>query len=177
MFRLFVALRPPAPIRAQLLSLQGDVMTARWQRDDQLHLTLRFIGEVDHHTATDIAAALGSVRHPRIEIAVSGVGVFDRKGRIDTLWAGVTPHEALAALHRKVDQALIRAGLPAENRAYTPHVTLARFNRKDVMLGDYLSTHMGITSAPFSMDWFGLYESMIGHGGADYTLVERYPLA
>ena len=65
----------------------GGIAGARWQDDDQLHLTLRFIGEVDRHVATDVAAALGSVRHPPFELAVSGVGTFDRKGRIDTLWA------------------------------------------------------------------------------------------
>jgi RNA 2',3'-cyclic 3'-phosphodiesterase len=176
MHRLFVALRPPVAIRRHLLGLQGGVINARWQRDDQLHLTLRFIGEVDRHCAADVAAALYSVRHPAFEIALKGVGVFDRKGHIDTLWAGVTPHDVLAALHGKVDQAMIRAGLIAESRAYVPHITLARFNRKNTVLNDYLATHAAITSPQFRVDSFGLYESTIGHGGADYTLVERYQL-
>ena len=61
MHRLFVAIRPPAEIRRALTALMGGVAGARWQDDDQLHLTLRFIGEVDHHRAEDIAAALGGL--------------------------------------------------------------------------------------------------------------------
>ena len=57
MHRLFVALRPPVPVRDHLLDLMHGVEGARWQSDDQLHLTLRFIGEVDRHQASDIAAA------------------------------------------------------------------------------------------------------------------------
>mgnify|MGYP001113377463 CR=1 FL=1 len=61
--RLFVALRPPRPIRARLIAAMHGISGARWQDDDQLHLTLRFIGEVDRHRAEDIAAALGALAH------------------------------------------------------------------------------------------------------------------
>jgi len=74
MHRLFVAIRPPQPIRQALLSLMGSVANARWQNDEQLHLTLRFIGEVDRHQAEDIAAILGSVHHPALEIGLEQVG-------------------------------------------------------------------------------------------------------
>ena len=77
--RLFVALRPPRPIRQQLLAAMHGISGARWQDDEQLHLTLRFIGEVDHHRAEDIAAALGSLYAPAIE------------ARIETLRAGAAP--------------------------------------------------------------------------------------
>ena len=78
MHRLFVAVRPPEAIRALLLGAMGGISGARWQTDDQLHLTLRFIGEVDRHAAGDIVAALGGIRHPSLEIAISGLGTFER---------------------------------------------------------------------------------------------------
>src|SRR3712207_6187189 len=126
MHRLFVAIRPPAPVRAQLPDLMGGVSGARWLSDDQLHLTLRFVGDVDRHAARDVDAALSGVHHPRFAIALNGLGLFDRRGEPVTLWAGVAPHDPLAALHRKIDQALVRVGVEPERRAYMPHVTIAR---------------------------------------------------
>src|SRR5215204_913018 len=99
MHRLFVALRPPRPMREALLAAMGDVPGARWQDDEQLHLTLRFIGEVDRHAAEDVVAALGAVSHPGFAVRLDGIGCFDRRGRIDTIWAGVTPHDPLRSLH------------------------------------------------------------------------------
>ena len=177
MHRLFVAIRPPVPSRDRLIGAMGGIVGARWQDDDQLHLTLRFIGEVDRPLAEDIAAALGGVRHPPFEIALDGLGIFDRKGRRDALWAGVAPHDALATLHRKVDQALVRAGLPPEGRAYLPHITLARFGKAAGPIEAFAATHGGLSSAAFAVTHFGLFESTLGGEGAHYEMVERYALS
>jgi len=172
--RLFIAFRPPDPIRDRLIDIQGGVEGARWQDDDQLHLTLRYIGEVDGRTANDIAELLETVSARRFEIALCGVGSFDRKGRTDTLWAGVTPPDALAALHRKLDNLLVRLGLPAEGRAYRPHVTLARGRMGP--LDVFLARHGGLTSEPFTVDHFALYESITGGEGSVYVEAARYDL-
>jgi 2'-5' RNA ligase len=177
MHRLFVAIRPPRSIRAQLLGLMGGVRGARWQSDDQLHLTLRFIGEVDRPVAEDVAAALGAVRHPPFEIAVDGIGAFERRGRPEALWAGVTPHQPLKALHAKIDQACVRAGLEPERRAYLPHITLARLGRAAGPVAGLLEESGGVTGPPFPVDGFGLFESALTPEGALYSLVERYKLA
>jgi 2'-5' RNA ligase len=174
--RLFVAIRPPAVIRGDLLGLMEGVRGARWQDDEQLHLTLRFVGEVDARVAEDVAAALGTVRQPPFAVAIDGVGQFGSRGRANALWAGVRPHDALAHLHRKVDQALVRAGLEPERRAYLPHITLARFGRESGGLDAFLARHAGLRSDPFEVTGFALYESRLGHEGATYTIVERYPL-
>lgn len=176
MHRLFVGLRPPPAIRAQLLALMGGVIGARWQDDSQLHVTLRFIGEVERPRAEDIAIALSNIHAPPLEVSLAGVGQFDSRGRPNALWAGLRPHDALAALHRKVDQALVRCGLPPERRAYLPHVTLARMNAGASATDRFLEAHAGLASAPFALDHFLLFESTLGREGARYEAVERYPL-
>lgn len=176
MHRLFVGIDPPSGIKDRLLDLMGGVAGARWQSEAQLHLTLRFIGEVDRHQANDVAAALESLHHPRFELALSGAGAFDRRGRINALWAGVTPHEPVHNLHKKVDQAVARAGLPPDPRAYLPHVTVARFGREAGALDGFVDRHGGLSSPPFAVDDFCLYESQLTRDGSVYTIVERYPL-
>src|SRR3954462_5662298 len=109
--RLFFASRPPAAIRAILRGAMGGISGARWQSEDQLHLTLRFVGEVDRHLAGDIHAALGAIHLPPFEIALNGIGAFDRRGWPDGVWAGIVPHVPRKVLHKKVDVALSRVGV------------------------------------------------------------------
>jgi RNA 2',3'-cyclic 3'-phosphodiesterase len=175
--RLFIAIRPPAPIRAQLLSIQGGIDGARWQDDDQLHLTLRFIGDVDPRTGDDIAEALETVHARPLAIALNGIGSFDRKGRIDTLWAGVKPHDALAALHKKIDHALVRLGLPPERRAYVPHITIARFGRMAGPIDGFAKGYAGLSSADALITEFALVESILQSGGASYHPIATYALS
>ncbi|WP_088184380.1 RNA 2',3'-cyclic phosphodiesterase [Sphingobium sp. Z007] len=174
MHRLFAAVRPPADQRAYLLSLMDGVQGARWQTDDQLHLTLRFIGEVDRHRANDIAHALAKIRFTPLDVQLSGVGAFDRRGVIDTLWAGVKPRDPLAALHRKIDRACVSVGMPPESRAYLPHVTLARFGRTGGLVDSFLSRHAPLAGAPFRVDRFTLFESRLGQHGAIYHAIADY---
>jgi 2'-5' RNA ligase len=176
MHRLFVALRPPREMRAQLLSLMGGVPGARWQSDDQLHLTLRFIGEVDRPQAEDIATALGTVDRPRPAIALHGAGGFDHKGYVHSLWAGIAPNDALTQLHDRVDRALVPAGIAPEQRAFKPHITLARLGRQAGPVEPFLGGIAGLASAPATIDAFILFESRLGHDGATYEAVARYPL-
>ena len=176
MHRLFVAIRPPEDVRARLLDLMEGVAGARWLDEDQLHLTLRFIGEVDRHLANDVHAALAAIRHPPFDIAISGLGSFDRRGETKVLWAGVAPHQPLKALHKKVDQALARAGLEPERRAFHPHITLARLGRGAGALGPLIESAGGVTSPRFAVEEFHLYESRLTPERAIHSVVERFPL-
>jgi 2'-5' RNA ligase len=176
MHRLFVAIRPPRPIRELLLGVMGGVRGARWQSDDQLHLTLRFIGEVDRHVGDDIHATLGAIHHPRFEVALNGIRAFERRGEAETLWAAVTPHEPLKTLHNKIDQAVARAGVAPDQRAYLPHITLARLKRGSGPISGLLEQSGGLASPPFTVDSFCLYESQLTPEGAIYSVVERYDL-
>lgn len=180
MHRLFVALRPPPAIRATLLDTTEGVLGARWQDDEQLHLTVRYIGEVDRPVAENVAAALAAIHAPAPQVSIHGIGRFERRGRTEALWAGVAPHDALAALHRKVDAALVRVGLPPEARAYLPHITLARLSRgaqAEPEVAQWLAAHAALASASFALPHLVLYESHLGRGGATYEPVARWPLA
>jgi 2'-5' RNA ligase len=175
MHRLFVAIRPPQPIRKRLLDLMEGVPNARWQDEEQLHVTLRFIGEVDRHQAEDVAAALDRVSQPRFEIRLSGVGSFAKRGK-GTLWVGLTPRDELKMLHDKVDQACRSAGVLPDTRAYHPHITIARISPATGPLENFLRHWTALSSPPFAVEAIRLYESRLGSGGASYTTVARYPL-
>ena len=176
MHRLFVGLRPPPPMREALLAAMGGIDRARWQSAEQLHVTLRFIGEVERPLAEEIAIALGNIRFPAFDLAVSGVGSFDTRGRPHAVWAGVKPHETITRLHRKVDQALVRSGLEPERRAYLPHITLARLNSASGPVDRFLDHHADLSTAPFRFDNFLLFESTLASEGARYEAIARYRL-
>lgn len=177
--RLFVALRPPAAVRERLLDTMEGVPGARWQDGEQVHLTLRFVGEVELRVADDLCVALGQVHAPAPVVRLAGVGRFEGRGRGASLWAGVSPHEGLAALHHKVDAACARAGLPPERLAYLPHITLARLSNtamRDPAVARWFAATAGLASAPFALTHFVLYESLLGRAGAAYEPIERWPL-
>ena len=175
MHRLFVAIRPPAEVREQLLALMQGVPGLRWQGDGQLHLTLRFIGEVERPLAEDIAVELGRIRFDPFAISLSGVGRFDQRHG-GALWAGIAPKEPLKALTQKVERACQSAGLPAERRAYHPHVTLARWSKTAPNLEPFIQLYGTVKSDPWQVERFILYESRLGRDGAHYEAIAAFPL-
>ena len=176
MHRLFVALRLPQDIRDLLVDAMDDSPELRWVPEDNLHLTLRFIGEVERPMADDIASALDRIRAPRFAMRISGVGMFDRRNG-GALWAGVAPKEPVAALAAKIERACQSAGVAAEQRAFHPHITLARFNRqtRPIALSSVERTG-GLASEPFEVTSFELIESRLSRHGAHYETVAEYPL-
>ncbi|MFN4091077.1 MAG: RNA 2',3'-cyclic phosphodiesterase [Alphaproteobacteria bacterium] len=173
--RLFVAIDLPDAVRRHLAMLGGGIPGARWVPAENLHLTLRFIGEVDGATADDVAEALATVRADPFETVVCGVGHFETGRRPHALWAGVTAGPALRRLHAGVDMALQRIGLAPEGRKYVPHVTLARL--KGVVparVQGFLTAHADLRSEPFPVAGFTLYSSFLGRGGALYRAEAGY---
>jgi 2'-5' RNA ligase len=176
MIRLFVALELPAALRDRLALMAGGVPGAKWQREDQMHLTLRFIGEVDERTAHDIDEALATVRAPGFTLELAGVGDFGGKDP-HALWAGVKPNDALIHLVKKIESALVRLGLVAEQRKYTPHVTLARLrNAPRAKVAEFIAHHSLFASGPIPVNEFALYSSQLGSGGSVYRVERTYPL-
>ena len=175
MHRLFVAIRPSQPMRAALSAMMGGIAGARWQDDAQLHLTLRFIGEVDRHLAEDIAAGLAAIRHPSFMLALDRAGQFERKGRVESVWIGVTPPEPVHTLHNKIDRLLVGLGLAPDPRSYLPHITIARLGRMAGDVGGFFEAVV-VPHLSAEIDEFCLYESRLGGDGPVYTIIARYPL-
>lgn len=163
-------------MREALLAVMGNIVGARWQDDELLHLTLRFIGDVDRHRAEDVAAALGSVAHPALDLRLDGIGCFDRRGDIDNIWAGIAPHEPVSALQSAVNRALARAGIAPEERAFVPHITLARFSRGQEPPAPLPVQQLWPAPVEGRFDHFLLYESELGATGPSYSAIARYPL-
>jgi 2'-5' RNA ligase len=176
MHRLFVAIRPPEPIRDLLIDAMDDSADFRWQEDEQLHLTLRFVGEVERPVAEDLADALGRIRAEPFQIRVSGVGRFEQRNS-GALWAGVEPKPPLVALAAKVERTCVAVGLDPERRAFHPHITLARWKgRRTRELASFLERTRGLASDPFEVREFTLFESRLSRHGAHYEEVGSYRL-
>jgi RNA 2',3'-cyclic 3'-phosphodiesterase len=185
MARLFVALNLPEDLRSRLAGLHGGIDGARWVPPENMHITLRFIGDIPEASTGDIVEALADIRSPAIPVTVSGAGRFGSGDRARTLWVGVEKTTEIAALHSKIDQALIRAGLAPEGRKYMPHVTVARFGGGRGRRGNgpahtrvmhWLEAHGGFFALPFAALEFVLYESHLGRKGPVYTPIAAFPL-
>jgi 2'-5' RNA ligase len=176
MHRLFVAIRPPEEIRDLLIDAMDDSADFRWQDDEQLHLTLRFIGEVDRPLADDLAAALTRIHAERFPLRVNGAGRFEQRSG-GALWAGVEPKEPVAALAAKIERVCQQIGLEPDHRAFHPHITLARWKgRRTREVAGFLERARGLSSDPFNVSEFTLFESRLSRHGAHYEEVAGYPL-
>lgn len=175
--RLFIALGLPDDVCERLTVLAGGLPGARWVPPENLHLTLRFLGEVDNGLARDIDDALHGIDFPRFDLTLSGIGVFTEGKRINTLWVGVDGNPQLERLQAKVDQASVRAGVKPDRRKFKPHVTLARGRIENgPKLERFLMEHSLFRHGPFTIDAFTLYSSHLQAGGPLYTQEVVYPL-
>ena len=159
-----------------LIDAMDDSADFRWQDDEQLHVTLRFVGEVERPVANDLADALGRIRSAPFDVRMAGVGRFEQHNS-GALWAGVEPKPPIAALASKIDRVCQSVGLEPEQRAYHAHVTLARWKgRRTREVQAFLERTRGLSSDPFTVDRFILFESRLSRHGAQYEAVAAYPL-
>ena len=171
--RLFLALALPDPVRDQLLGVADESLPMRWQHDEQLHLTLRFIGEVDRHGADDLVAALGNLRVDPITLRLAGLGRFDRR-RSGVLWIGAEPADPLRALAARVERLCQQAGMPPEHRSFHPHVTLARWTGRAPDLTPLLETFAHLATDSWTATQVTLFESHLGKAGAHYEPIATF---
>lgn len=173
--RLFVALELPWSHKQSLLRLCGGLNGVRWVVAEQLHLTLRFIGECDRAAADVLADALAEVIFQPFELCLRGVGQFPPRGQARVLWAGVAPSPALVQLQAAVEAAVRSAGQPAEDKPFSPHITLARLKTPPhpEALRKFYEWHVDFETPPFTITEFVLMESTLRPDGAQYTVLER----
>lgn len=175
--RLFVALDPPQEIREQVALICCGLPDARWTPPEQLHLTLCFIGEVSSAAFLDIREALAEIEAAPLTLRLQGVGFFPPRGLPRVVWAGIEKNEQLAVLQRKILTRLFSLGLEPENRKFAPHLTLARVHQTPAAkVGKFLELHGLLHSAPFAVDKFLLYSSILGRKGASHLVEQEYPL-
>ncbi|MBV9523151.1 MAG: RNA 2',3'-cyclic phosphodiesterase [Alphaproteobacteria bacterium] len=177
MIRLFVGIALPSELKLRLSLMCGGLPGAKWVDPGNFHLTLRFIGEVDEGTARDIDDTLLHIRAPRFAVSLAGVGHFGSGDLARALWIGVEKNPALLHLHEKVENALMRLGLPPEPRRYTPHVTLARLKHVAApRLQAFLAEHALFRAPPFPVDAFSLIASYLTKAGPIYEDQADYRL-
>jgi RNA 2',3'-cyclic 3'-phosphodiesterase len=174
--RLFVAIRPPEAVRDLLIDAMDEGAEFHWQGDEQLHLTLRFVGEVERPLADDLASALTRIRADRFQLRVAGTGRFEQRSG-GALWAGVEPKAPIAVLGARIERTCQHAGLEPERRAFYPHITLARWKgRRTREVADFLERTRGLSSEPFEVTEFILFESRLSRHGAHYEAAATYAL-
>jgi 2'-5' RNA ligase len=175
--RLFVAIPMPEALADHLVLLQGGVPGARWETKEKLHLTLRFVGDVDGGVAARVADALGAVHAASFTFALRGVGHFPPRGAPRSLWAGVADPRPLRALHDKIERALSRIGLEPDPRNFSPHVTIGRLKGSpEGRVAAFIAHHALFASVDVDVDSFALMSSVTGSGGSTYRIERRYPL-
>lgn len=174
--RLFIALELPDETVAELDRLCVGLPGARWTPVDGFHLTLRFIGEVDHQTFCDIGEGLASVSLRPFEMRLKGLGEFPPRGPMHTLWAGVEAPEGLMQLRRRVDRVLEEVGVERERRKFVPHVTLARFREPPPheRYASWLARRALFRTAPFPVSHFTLCSSILRPDGAEHLPEASY---
>ena len=174
--RIFTGVEIPAEVGQSLSALRGGLPGARWIDPDNYHLTLRFIGDVDHTIATEVMQMLGRVERRPFEIALKGVNHFGGK-KPRAVVAVVAANGALAELQADHERILQRIGLPPEQRKFIPHVTLARLREStNREVADYLSVRGAFKSPPFPVMRFVLFSSRASTGGGPYVIEAAYPL-
>jgi 2'-5' RNA ligase len=186
--RLFVAVETPEAVRRALRDwiapLQKAFPRARWVRAENLHVTLKFIGEVPEKSLDEILEALRTVPDASpIEINFRGAGFFPDDRRPRVLWAGVEAGPELKQLAMTVDQALVPAGVAPDTREFRPHLTVARFPEKSDA-GGVARIRGTLASAPAAPE-FGaariadlhLYRSVLNAAGAEYTRLDSFEFA
>jgi RNA 2',3'-cyclic 3'-phosphodiesterase len=190
--RLFVALEIPEAVRGNLAAaqkhvqkkVQKDLLAAgaelRWVRPENFHVTLKFIGQASREELAAIMEELRGVRPDgAVKATIRGLGYASHAKRGGVLWATMQASDFMKMLAAQIDRRLERLGIAAEERAFLPHLTLARCKQNSVMpairaaVREYEGHDFG------SMLWeeFQLMESRLGAGGSQYSTLTSFRFA
>ena len=194
--RIFVGIDLDAEVRAKisrfLEGVRGFAPDVRWVRPESLHVTLKFIGEQKPERVEEIRDALRRVEGASMEIRFAGYGFFPTPKSARVFWIGIHAGDQLAALAAAVDKATSELGIPKEERAFSPHLTLARgagrgggapgWRKGDGANSDFAVLQKRLGEMPeldfdtMSAREFCLYQSQLSPGGSKYTKLEKFGL-
>jgi RNA 2',3'-cyclic 3'-phosphodiesterase len=173
--RLFTAIEIPQAIRQHLSLIRAPLGGAKWIEPENMHITLRFAGDIDGRTADEFASLLAGIRAKPFTVSIRGVGAFGgREPKV--LWAGVEAGEELDALQRAHERAARGAGLEPEGRGFKAHVTLARMRGgRQQTVARFLEEHGALRTQPFTATRFVLLSARPGSGGGPYVVEAEFP--
>jgi RNA 2',3'-cyclic 3'-phosphodiesterase len=180
--RLFIALEIPSEIHnalaAFLKELQPIAPKTKWVRPENLHVTLKFLGETDPAKLGQIESTLKTVRSAKpVTLEFRGLGFFPNEKRPRVFWAGMSSSANLRMLAADIDESMHQHGFALEQRAFAPHLTLARFNPPGLpaTLGSTAKQHASRVFGSMTAREFHLIESKRKPTGAEYTTLKSFP--
>lgn len=180
--RAFIAIDLPQTIQAALGQAQAAFRAAcpdcRWTRPEGIHLTLKFLGPIPDEQVRAVTTALAALGpFEKFSVHVTGFGFFPDSRRPRVFWAGLEAPPALEELAKRVEDALNKLGFPREERAFAPHLTLARFKtpRAQPRLKALVEEQVERSLGRFEVSEFFLFESKLSPHGAEYRKVVRFP--
>jgi RNA 2',3'-cyclic 3'-phosphodiesterase len=178
MYRLFVAIDLPDETKDEIAKMvDGQLAGARWLLREQLHLTLRFIGDADDRLFQEIKTGLEGVKARPFPLILKGVGHFPPKREPRVLWVGIEGSEQLNSLQTGIEREIVNAGIEAEMRSFSPHVTIARLrNTPPAKIAQLEEKHRHFRSGPFPVEGFYLYTSIMTREGATHRREATYRL-
>ncbi|RKX24840.1 MAG: RNA 2',3'-cyclic phosphodiesterase [Candidatus Zixiibacteriota bacterium] len=177
MYRLFVAIDLPDLVTRRLIDICYGLPGAKWVDETRLHITLKFIGEVDGAVFQDAQEALATVQVKGFDLTLKGIGFFPLRRTPETLWVGVEKSDLLSRLRNRVESALKQVGLPSEGRKFTPHVALARLKgTPPERVARFLAEHSLLKLGPFPVTEFCLYSSFLSSERALHQVEASYNL-
>lgn len=178
MRRLFTAIDIPDEIRDEICGLHRNISGLKWIPSGQIHMTLRFIGETDDEQFNLIKKALDNIRHKQFSLTISDIGFFPDIKHPNIFWMGTGQSQELDELKNDIDKILFETiGLPPEERAFTPHITLARIKGVDEKFLHIFSSEFNMfKNHKIQINEFILYSSKLIPEGAIHQKEKNYKL-
>jgi RNA 2',3'-cyclic 3'-phosphodiesterase len=175
--RLFIAAEIPEWAKEKLAEISFGLPDAHWVPEEQYHLTLRFLGEMENSRLEMLRESLASLKASSFYLTLHGLGLFPLRGDPEVLWTGVDRSDELLSLRHKVERLVVGHGVEPDTRKFFPHITLARIGNCDQdEIGQYLVENSLFKLQELPIQSFGLYSSHLTSEGAIHQLVETFPL-
>ncbi len=151
-----------------------------WVKGANVHLTLKFLGEVAEQQYNQISERLTHLEPQTqpLEIELAGCGKFGKNEELNIFWIGLRPNHALQQLYDSIENTLFKIGIPKETRPFSPHITVGR-NKKNYNFKSLLTRVEELADAPiaqFSTGYFQLFKSALKPDGPIYTILKEIPL-
>jgi 2'-5' RNA ligase len=189
MLRSFIAIEIPSEIQQAIARATAGLQEAvprpavRWVAPQNIHLTLKFLGDVSPANLEQLARSLRveTANHPVFRASIGGVGVFPHPRQPRVIWIGCQAPPALVSLYRGVEAVCARLGYVAEKRAFSPHLTLGRVgNSISPTELEHLRLAMQQVEAKdlgiFAVEAVHIFKSDLQPGGSIYTRLYSLPL-